>query len=94
MSILKFWYLNMDINKEIGNKVAKLRREAGFTIEDLAWQGGLSKSCTASAEKGENDVRISTIAGICASLNISLAEFFSTFDEVPEVKEKQKRKKP
>ncbi len=77
----------MNINKQIGNRVAILRQKANMTIEQLAWNGSLSKSCAASAEKGVNDVRISTIAGICASLNISLAEFFSTFTEIPEIEE-------
>lgn len=84
----------MNINELVAKRISELKQKEQLTVEKLAWQGELSKSCVTYALKGKFDIKISTIAGICASLNISLAEFFSTFDEVPEVKEKQKRQKP
>lgn len=84
----------MNVNEFIAKRITELRQNENLTVETLAWQGGLSKSCVTYALRGKFDTKISTIAGICASLNISLAEFFSTFNEVPEVKkEKQKRGK-
>lgn len=77
----------MNINKQIAARITELKAKSGLTIEKIAWKGGLSKSCVGYAAKGLNDVRLSTIAGICASLKISPAEFFSTFTDIPEIEE-------
>lgn len=77
----------MNIYKKVAERIIEYKAKSGLTIEKLAWKGGLSKSCVGNAVKGQNDVRLSTIAGICASLKISPAEFFSTFTEIPEVEE-------
>lgn len=69
----------MNINKQIANRIKELRKEKGLTAEKLAWFSELSKSCVAYAENAQRDVKISTIESICRGLNISVAEFFSTF---------------
>ena len=87
MSISLFWYWKMNINQQIAERIIELKDKNNLTVEKLAWRGGLSKSCVGYAIKGISDVRLSTIAGICASLKISPAEFFSTFTEILEVEE-------
>lgn len=82
-----FGILKMNVNQQIADRISEFRHKENLTVEKLAWRGGLSKSCVGQAVKGTNDVRISTITGICASLKISLAEFFSTFTEIPEIEE-------
>lgn len=77
----------MNINELVAKRISELKQEKKLTVEKLAWRGGLSKSCVGYAIKGAYDIKISTIVGICASLKISLAEFFSTFDEIPEIEE-------
>ncbi len=71
----------MNASKLIAQRILELKKRENLTVEKLAWRGGLSKSCVGY------DTKISTITGICASLKISLAEFFSTFTEIPEVEE-------
>ncbi len=80
---------NKDINKQIAERIAELRLKNNLTVEKLAWKGGLSKSCVGYAVKGTFDTRVSTIAGICAALKISPAEFFSTFTEIPEIPDEE-----
>ena len=70
----------MDINKKIAERIKQLRHEKHLTAEKLAWYSDLSKSCVAYAENAQRDIRISTIESICRGFNISLAEFFSTFN--------------
>lgn len=70
----------MDIKKKIGERILSLRKERGLTSEKLAWSAELSKACVTEAQKGTYDVKISTLAAICTALDISLAEFFSTFN--------------
>jgi DNA-binding XRE family transcriptional regulator len=60
-------------------KLKNIRKERKMTAEKLAWRAELSKACVTEAQKGTYDVKISTICAICKALDISLAEFFSTF---------------
>lgn len=69
----------MNINQKISARIKELRKEKHLTAEKLAWYSDLSKSCITYAEKAQRDIRMSTIEAICKGLNISVAEFFSTF---------------
>lgn len=69
----------MNINEKVSARIKELRKQKNITAEKLAWYSDLSKSCVTYAEKAKRDIRISTIDAICKGLNISLAEFFSTF---------------
>lgn len=71
----------MNLNKKIAMRIKELRAEKQLTAEKLAWFSDLSKSCVCYAEQGQRDTRISTIEAICRGLNISVAEFFSTFND-------------
>ncbi len=77
----------MNYNKEIAKRIKELRLQKGMTIEQLAWGGGIAKSTVSSAEKGDKGVNFNTLLCICTSMKISLAEFFSVFDEVVEIEE-------
>ena len=69
----------MNINEKISARIKELRKQKKMTAEKLAWFSDLSKSCVTYAENAQRDIRISTIESICIGLNISVAEFFSTF---------------
>ena len=70
----------MNINEKISQRIKDLRKQRKLTAEKLAWYSDLSKSCITYAEKAQRDIRISTIQSICKGFNISIAEFFSTFN--------------
>lgn len=70
----------MNINEKISARIKELRKKKHLTAEKLAWYSELSKSCITYAEKAQRDIRISTIESICRGFNISIAEFFSTFN--------------
>lgn len=69
----------MNINEQIAERIKCLRKEKQLTAEKLAWSSDLSKSCVTYAEKAQRDIKLSTIESICKGLNISIADFFSTF---------------
>lgn len=71
----------MNINERISARIKELRAKRKLTAEKLAWYSDLSKSCVTYAEKAQRDIRISTIEAICKGLNITIAEFFSTFND-------------
>ncbi len=77
--ILILW-LNMNINEKVAERIKLLRKEHKLTAEKLAWYSELSKSCVTYAEKAQRDIKMSTIEAICKGFNISIAEFFSTFN--------------
>lgn len=74
---------NSDLNKLIANRIKQLRKEANLTLEQLAYQSDISKGGLSEIERNMKEPRIYTILRICASLNITLKEFFS-FDEIDE----------
>lgn len=71
----------MNINEKIAQRIKSLRNEKKITAEKLAWAAELSKSCISYTEKGSKDVKLSTINAICNAMNITLADFFSVFNE-------------
>ena len=77
--ILILW-LNMNIKEKVAERIKLLRKEHKLTAEKLAWYSELSKSCVTYAEKAQRDIKMSTIEAICKGFNISIAEFFSTFN--------------
>lgn len=90
--ILKYQYYNigivlMNYKRQIAERIKQLRTERKLTVESLAWGGGLSKSTISNAEKALSSANLKTIISVCISLKISLAEFFSTFTEIPEISE-------
>ncbi len=73
--------IDMNINEQIAKRIFELRKAKSFTAEKLAWTAELSKSCVSYAEKGQKDIKISTINSICNALDITLSEFFSIFSQ-------------
>lgn len=73
---------NIDFNKIICKRILSLRKMRGFTMEKLAYQSGISKGGLSEIERGMKEPRLYTIAKICATLNISINEFF----DFPELK--------
>lgn len=71
----------MNINELVAKRIKAVRKFKNLTAEKLAWTANLSKSCVSYAEKGNNSIKISTINAMCNAMDITLAEFFSVFDE-------------
>lgn len=71
----------MDINQKIATRIKELRKEKNLTAEKLAWASDLSKSCVVYAEKAQRDIKISTVESLCKGFDITLAEFFSSFNK-------------
>jgi len=82
----------MSYKEQIAKRIKQLRLERKLTVETLAWGGGLSKSTISNAEKALASANLKTIMAVCASLEISLSEFFAPFTEIPEVKEEPEKR--
>ena len=56
---------------EIGKRLAKVRKDKGYTQEQLSNQTGLSVKMISAAENGHKAMRPENIIKICESLSIS-----------------------
>ncbi|HWH60449.1 MAG TPA: helix-turn-helix transcriptional regulator [Terriglobales bacterium] len=62
--------------KELGARVRALRQKKGWSQEDLAHESGLARSFTGAIERGEKDVRLSTLAKLANTLRIPISQLF------------------
>ena len=69
----------MKLNEAVAKRIENLCRERNITIYKLAKDGGMNKN-TIYQVKDCSTVTLNTIYEICATLNISLKEFFD--DEI------------
>ena len=74
---------NKDFNKIICKRILLLRKARNLTLEQLAYQSGISKGGLSEIERNMKEPRAFTILKICNSLGITLSEFFD-FNELKE----------
>lgn len=72
---------NSKFNKIISNRITKLRKAHNLTIEQLAYQSGISKGGLSEIERNLKEPRLYTILKICSALELKLSDFF-TFEEI------------
>lgn len=75
--------INQDFNKIVCERIAALRKERKMTLEQLAYQSGISKGGLSEIERNMKEPRAYTILKICNGLNLTIGEFFS-FDKINE----------
>jgi transcriptional regulator with XRE-family HTH domain len=64
------------VRKKLGNRILELRRKRKWSQEELAHQSGLARSFTGAIERGEKDIRISTLVKLAATFGISVRDLF------------------
>ena len=65
---------------QLGERVRRLREERGWSQESFAHEGGLGRSFAGAIERGEKDVRLSTLAKLARTLGVSLAQLLKGID--------------
>lgn len=65
-----------NLNKIIGQRIVTLRKERKLTMEKLAYESDISKGGLSEIERGMKEPRISTLAKMCETLEISMKDFF------------------
>ena len=85
------------MNIEIANRLAKLRKEKGYSQEELAEKLGLSRQAVSKWERAESSPDTDNLICLAKLYNISLDELLKTEEDVEtikdSVKEQQERKK-
>ena len=77
---------NKEFNKLICQRILSLRKERKLTLEQLAYQSGISKGGLSEILNGKKCPSPFTIAKICSGLNLTIKEFYSLkeFDDFVE----------
>ena len=73
--------ISQEFNNIICRRIKSLRKAHKLTIEQLAYQSGISKGGLSEIERNMKEPRAYTIIRICAGLNITMKEFFD-FEEI------------
>jgi len=60
----------MDIKKQLGKNVARLRREKGWSQEQLAFESGLHRTYISGIERSVRNPTVTTIAKVAEALAV------------------------
>jgi len=72
---------NSEFSKIISIRIKNLRRKNNLTIEQLAYQSGISKGGLSEIERNMKEPKLYTILKLCSGLGITMKEFFN-FPEI------------
>jgi transcriptional regulator with XRE-family HTH domain len=64
------------VRKRLGTRVRRLRQDRNWSQEELAHQGGLARSFTGAIERGEKDLRLSTLTKLANTFKIPVRDLF------------------
>lgn len=64
------------VRKRLGSRVRSLREQRNWSQEELAHQSGLARSFTGAIERGEKDLRITTLVKLANVFKIPVARLF------------------
>jgi transcriptional regulator with XRE-family HTH domain len=65
-----------DVKRIVGEKIRALRESQGLLQRELAHKAGVPVRTIGRIERGEVDVRLSTLDKIAKALGVSIKEFF------------------
>ncbi len=74
----------MTIVKQLGMRIAYLRKQKGWTQEELAFQANIHKNYLCDLENGKRNPTLKILSSIADALDISLSFLFKglqSFDE-------------
>lgn len=69
------------LHRAVGERLRELREDRGLTQERLAAEAGVHRTFVGKVERGESATTVDTVAVFCSAMDLSLAEFFESFDE-------------
>ena len=73
------WWMQdaITVRKNLGNRVRALREKRRWSQEELAHQSGLARSFTGAIERGEKDLRLTTLVKLANTFKISIGKLFT-----------------
>lgn len=70
----------IEARKNLGKRVRQFRTKRGWSQEELAHRSGLARSFTGAIERGEKDLRISTLLKLARTFELALTQLIKGID--------------
>jgi transcriptional regulator with XRE-family HTH domain len=67
---------SITVRRELGLHIRALRQKKKWSQEDLSHESGLARSFTGAIERGEKDLRLSTLVKLANTFGISISKLF------------------
>jgi transcriptional regulator with XRE-family HTH domain len=64
------------VRKQLGKRVRALREKKKWSQEELAHHSGLARSFTGAIERGEKDLRLTTLVKLANTFRIPVSQLF------------------
>jgi transcriptional regulator with XRE-family HTH domain len=61
--------------RKLAKRIKELRKEQGFTQDDLSFHSGIARSTLGNIETAKNDIVLSKLKRLASAFNLSLSEF-------------------
>ena len=72
----------MDIRRQVGGNVRQLRKERGWSQEDLAFESGLDRTYVSGVERGVRNPTILVLHELAQALKVPAARLLEAADPV------------
>jgi transcriptional regulator with XRE-family HTH domain len=72
----------MDIRKQVGLNLARIRRKRGWTQEVLAFESGLHRTYISGIERGARNPTVLVLHELASALRVEPADFLKTLGRV------------
>lgn len=80
-----------DLRSTFGARIRELRKEAKLSQEELAGRAHIATSYLSDLERGQQSPTLDVLNRIVRALNVTLAEFFSPFNQAYRVRFRKQR---
>ena len=64
------------VRKNLGRRVRELRLKKKWSQEEFAHESGLARSFAGAIERGEKDLRLTTLVKLSKAFNLPIAQLF------------------
>ena len=75
--------LPMDVRKQFGQILKRMRAERGLTQEELAFRAGMNVTYLSDIERGESSPSLVMLADIACALDVQLSELLRDVEVLP-----------
>lgn len=70
--------------KRLGERIAKLRADAGLTQQQLATNAEVTTKFVSEVERGKTNVSILVLRGMAIAMNVTLSQLFADLPQAAE----------
>jgi transcriptional regulator with XRE-family HTH domain len=69
----------MDIKKQFGNRIRKIRESIWLSQDKLAFKSGIHRTWIGIVERGQRNLTLENIEKLAKALGVSIEELFKVF---------------